>query len=220
MTNNIVEWNTLVERFLERKGCKPGTTRYAGFMWGASVACELLGAQLLKPGQQAEPALPAPIDMVLHCPACGLQHIDKDNSDDLRIEAAERGFVHGSRDWEDWIEKREWSNPPHRSHLCSGCGHVWRPADVPTNGVAAVKTKRKADSPLGKQDECHSRKAAAAELRRLHQECEALRDEQYRRDLQKIGSAIGFGNAQAILGELWTPCLRPSTASQGADRWV
>lgn len=25
----------------------------------------------------------------------------------LNIEAAERGFVHGSREWEDWIEKRE-----------------------------------------------------------------------------------------------------------------
>lgn len=35
----------------------------------------------------------------------------------------------------------------HRSHLCHGCGHIWRPADVPTNGVAAVKTKGKADSP-------------------------------------------------------------------------
>jgi hypothetical protein len=35
----------------------------------------------------------------------------------------------------------------------------------------------------------------------------ALRDEQYRRDLQKIGSAIGFGNAQRILGELWDDML-------------
>jgi len=63
-----------------------------------------------------------PIDMVLHCPACGLQHIDKpepelgpskDGSGDMPL----------------------WSNPSHRSHLCHGCGHVWRPADVPTNGV-------------------------------------------------------------------------------------
>lgn len=63
-----------------------------------------------------------PIDIVLHCPACGLQHID----------APTPG----------------WTNEPHRSHLCHGCGHIWRPADVPTNGVPAVKTKGKADSPI------------------------------------------------------------------------
>lgn len=45
--------------------------------------------------------------------------------------------------------------PSHRSHLCrpedGGCGHIWRPADVPTNGVAAVKTKGKRDDePLGR----------------------------------------------------------------------
>lgn len=42
------------------------------------------------------------------------------------------------------------AGPVHRSHLCrpedGGCGHIWRPADVPTNGVDAIKTKGKADS--------------------------------------------------------------------------
>lgn len=61
-----------------------------------------------------------PIDMVLCCPSCGTQHID--------------------------TPSEQWSNPPHRSHLCGQCGHVWRPADVPTNGVSAVKTRGKADS--------------------------------------------------------------------------
>ena len=65
-----------------------------------------------------------PIDMVLSCPKCGAQHVDAPE------------FRDG------------WFNPPHRSHLCHDCGHVWRPADVPTNGVDAVKTKGKADSPL------------------------------------------------------------------------
>lgn len=60
------------------------------------------------------------IDMVLHCPACGLQHLD---------EATDA-----------------WSNPPHRSHLCLGCGHIWRPADVPTNGVRALGSKGQHDS--------------------------------------------------------------------------
>jgi hypothetical protein len=51
-----------------------------------------------------------PIPMVLHCPACGWQHIDE--------------------------PKGDWTNPPHRSHLCAGCGHIWRPFDFPTVGVA------------------------------------------------------------------------------------
>lgn len=91
------------------------------------------------------------IDMVLHCPKCGLQHIDKDNSEDLRIEAAELGVDReGERRLERWIEEREWPNPPHRSHLCQNrkCGHIWRPADVPTNGVAAIKTAGTKDDPI------------------------------------------------------------------------
>ena len=64
-----------------------------------------------------------PIDMVLHCPKCGLQHIDGPDE-----------------------RTPNWKNEPHRSHLCHGCGHIWRPADVPTNGVAAVKTRGQHDS--------------------------------------------------------------------------
>ncbi len=85
--------------------------------------------------QQPGAAKVEPIDMVLHCPACGLQHIDAPEP--------ELGpSVDGSGDMPIW------SNPPHRSHLCHGCGHIWRPADVPTNGVAAVKTTGNADSPI------------------------------------------------------------------------
>jgi hypothetical protein len=74
-----------------------------------------------------------PIDMVLHCPKCGTQHID-----------APEPVAMPS----DTNDMPAWVNPPHRSHLCHGCGHIWRPADVPTNGVAAVKTKGKDDSPV------------------------------------------------------------------------
>lgn len=82
--------------------------------------------------------LSAPIDMVLHCPACGAQHIDAPESPG---EYTLRGYDPLG------AVALAWTNPPHRSHLCHGCGHIWRPADVPTNGVAAVKTRGKNDPP-------------------------------------------------------------------------
>jgi hypothetical protein len=63
-----------------------------------------------------------PIDMVLHCPRCSAQHIDAPTGD--------------------------WTNPPHRSHLCSACKLIWRPADVPTNGVRQTQTHGSADTPI------------------------------------------------------------------------
>ncbi len=80
-----------------------------------------------------------PIDMVLHCPECGVQHIDAPERQDPN----ERDFGMTT------VESNVWKNPPHRSHLCSACGFVWRPADVPTNGVKAIKTKGKLDDPIG-----------------------------------------------------------------------
>lgn len=71
--------------------------------------------------------VPEVVDMVLHCPVCHVQHIDE-----------------AVGEWDG----KAWENPPHRSHLCRGCGHIWRPADIATNGVAAVKTRGKADSTL------------------------------------------------------------------------
>jgi hypothetical protein len=86
--------------------------------------------------------LDAPIDMLLYCPMCGLHHID---------EATEA-----------------WGNPPHRSHLCYGCGHIWRPCDRPTNGVAAIETKGKADgSPRPAKP--------ASDLAKLRREVEAMK---------------------------------------------
>lgn len=64
------------------------------------------------------------IDMLLFCPTCQMQHIDQ----------AEEG----------------WINPPHKSHLCrkqhGGCGTIWRPADVATNGVRAINTSGSDDT--------------------------------------------------------------------------
>ncbi|WP_208448823.1 hypothetical protein [Burkholderia cenocepacia] len=86
---------------------------------------ERLTALLSHPGQ------PAPLDMLLFCPKCGAQHVDAPEmvSDDHPVLYADA-----------------WTNPPHRSHLCHACGTIWRPADVPTNGVAAVQTRGKTDT--------------------------------------------------------------------------
>jgi rubredoxin len=84
-------------------------------------------------------ALPAdqrePIPMILHCPACHTQHID----------APEPGMLISSGPTAGRV-RPGWTNPPHRSHLCQECGHVWRPADVPTTGVKSVQTRGKNDS--------------------------------------------------------------------------
>jgi len=58
--------------------------------------------------------------MLLWCPKCNAQHIDEPSEG--------------------------WDNPPHRSHLCHDCGCIWRPADVPTNGVKDIKTAGDADT--------------------------------------------------------------------------
>jgi len=105
----------------------------------------------------------APIPMVLHCPKCGEQHIDKPEGQfypgQTATESALTDEVHGL-----------WCNPPHRSHLCHGCGHIWRPADVPTTGVAAVQTKGKNDSPLAMSADAKD----AARYRWLRGEHEAI----------------------------------------------
>ncbi len=82
--------------------------------------------------RRLQPVPPEPVDMVLFCPKCGAQHVD----------APEEAFAssNGKR------TMTTWTNPPHRSHLCHACGHIWRPADIPTNGVAAIKTRGKADA--------------------------------------------------------------------------
>lgn len=96
----------------------------------------------------AAPPVPAavPINMILHCPKCGLQHVDAPDAD-IPGQVVRDGKLVSVPCVIKANDPSAWTNPPHRSHLCHGCGHIWRPADVPTNGVAAIKTKGKADSP-------------------------------------------------------------------------
>lgn len=46
--------------------------------------------------------------LILLCPECEVSHIDR----------------------------AEWAERPHKTHLCENCGHEWRPFEVPTVGVA------------------------------------------------------------------------------------
>lgn len=50
--------------------------------------------------------------MVLCCPVCNGRHIDEPNP------------------------AIGWLNPPHRTHLCNHCGHLWRPQEYHTVGVS------------------------------------------------------------------------------------
>ena len=94
-------------------------------------------AKAYSPGATTQTSLSTqvPLDIVLHCPSCHLQHIDG-----VRPATA---------------QAPAWDNPPHRSHLClaqdGGCGHVWRPADIATNGVFSAKSAGAHDStcPVG-----------------------------------------------------------------------
>jgi hypothetical protein len=51
-----------------------------------------------------------PKEMLLHCPECQKQHLDEG----------------------------VWRHRVHRTHLCQHCGHLWRPFEFPTVGVAAL----------------------------------------------------------------------------------
>jgi len=99
--------------------------------------------------QQSAPAAQqdAPIPMILNCPKCGLQHIDAPEWED-----DPHDIEHG--------QMRTWTNPPHRSHLCHGCGNIWRPADVATNGVKAIQTRGSNDSAPTAQQSAQAERAA------------------------------------------------------------
>jgi hypothetical protein len=83
---------------------------------------------------QYSEAEPTPVDMILHCPRCHMQHIDcpEPAPANVTIEGVE-----------------PWNNPPHKSHFCvpymGGCGFIWRPANVPTNGVASMNPRGRYD---------------------------------------------------------------------------
>lgn len=89
-----------------------------------------------------------PINMVLHCPTCHTQHIDAPEPTAMchwcgatvgESDDCPRPAVHCDH-------AEPWTNRPHRSHLCHSCGTIWRPADVPTNGVQSITTRSEKDT--------------------------------------------------------------------------
>lgn len=70
--------------------------------------------------------LDPPIPKVLPCPNCGHHHVDK-------------GY---------WATTRI-----HRSHLCEHCGHVWKPFEFATVGIAPEKAAQTAYSSHVREDE-------------------------------------------------------------------
>lgn len=93
---------------------------------------------------------PKPIDMILPCPSCGTLHVDAPEPDICEcghLLHQDHEYSYCSMDSCECNEfKVVWTNPPHKSHKCYGCGIIWRPADVPTNGVADTKTKGENDT--------------------------------------------------------------------------
>jgi hypothetical protein len=79
-----------------------------------------------------------PIDMVLLCPKCHRKHIDKPDP----LSCKNCGRLISSHGKEENIlpcdTPEPWINGPHKKHRCLDCGHVWKPANVPTNGVAKL----------------------------------------------------------------------------------
>jgi hypothetical protein len=126
----------------EQHETAPGDKRNCtcGMTMGHTRSCAAFDESMMRADPLAQPvavaqaAQQASIDMLLFCPKCGVQHID----------GPEVEFG----DADDSDSTVIWDNPPHRSHLCHHCGLIWRPADVPTNGVANIKTKGSKDSSL------------------------------------------------------------------------
>lgn len=153
--------------------------------------------------------LTAPVDMLLFCPKCFEQHVDKAEPDvcqDCGHTQDEHGFKSGcgthlmNCQCEGFAA---WLNPPHKSHRCTECNHVWRPADVPTNGVQKLGTSGKADG-----------SATPISLKRLTEENARLREglehyadkDSWERDRSRqfdlySPNADGYDHARKILGD-------------------
>lgn len=86
------------------------------------------------------------VDMVLYCPKCHTQHIDAPKACDMGVGCDDYGNTCYAKAHGQPERCPAWTNPPHKSHLCHGCGHIWRPSDTPTNGVARTQSGKDNDT--------------------------------------------------------------------------
>lgn len=77
-------------------------------MWRAAVLDQQV-SEMVKREEEIRKSKESPLKMLLNCPQCKEQHIDKD----------------------------EWATKPHMTHLCEFCGYKWRPDYRYTVGVSA-----------------------------------------------------------------------------------
>ena len=101
-----------------------------------TAALELI-AQLEARVQQLE----APIEMLLFCPKCGMQHVDRAVS---HLRHCKIGQLIPRKAAALPISTRicpecsVWLNPPHATHICQHCSLEWRPSNHLTTGVRAI----------------------------------------------------------------------------------
>lgn len=82
-------------------------------------------------------ALP-PVPMVLHCPACWTQHIDEpETQTEYEARLLARQSDPNPETYDGVLER--WTNPPHKSHRCSNCKAIFRPAPIHTVGVKSIQ---------------------------------------------------------------------------------
>ncbi|WP_197962631.1 hypothetical protein [Burkholderia cenocepacia] len=141
MNNTLV--NHLYILSVNEESMEEAIERFDGSSTGEALKC-VLHAQKQIRALLVNSEHPEPIDMLLYCPKCGVQHVDKPEVKSGRLISS------GPFAGRAVAPEVTWENPPHRSHLCHACGTIWRPADLPTNGVAAIQTRGKADTWDGK----------------------------------------------------------------------
>jgi len=72
----------------------------------------------------------APLDIVIFCPNCHAQHVDKadpDNCEDCGFPEEAHSPTNRKEVFEPCDKFNPWLNPPHKSHRCHNCNFVFRP---------------------------------------------------------------------------------------------
>lgn len=85
--------------------------------------------------QDAPAAASRPLDIVIFCPKCSFQHIDAADPYCENCGKLPEEHYAGGPGCDAF---KEWTNPPHKTHRCKNCNNTFRPAHVPTNGVAEL----------------------------------------------------------------------------------